>query len=132
MTRTRSYSYTAVDVFTTEPLSGNSLAVFPEASEFDAAAMQKIARELNLTETAFVLPPIRSDCAAPVRIFTTAKETPFAGHHNVGTAFVLVQRRMFPAAGWCAARFLGQKDTAFGKSLAKTASWPPGNNKCPE
>jgi PhzF family phenazine biosynthesis protein len=79
VTRTRSYSYTVVDVFTTEPLSGNSLAVFPEASEFDAAAMQKIARELNLTETAFVLPPTRSDCAAPVRIFMPAKETPFAG-----------------------------------------------------
>ena len=79
MTRTRSYSYTVVDVFTTEPLSGNSLAIFPEASAFDAAAMQKIARELNLTETAFMLPPTRSDCAAPVRIFTPAKEPPFAG-----------------------------------------------------
>jgi trans-2,3-dihydro-3-hydroxyanthranilate isomerase len=56
MTPTKSYPYTVVDVFTTEPLSGNSLAVFPDASEFDAAAMQKIARELNLTETAFVLP----------------------------------------------------------------------------
>jgi trans-2,3-dihydro-3-hydroxyanthranilate isomerase len=94
VTRTRSYSYTVVDVFTTEPLSGNSLAVFPEASEFDAAAMQKIARELNLTETAFVLPPTRSDCAAPVRIFTPAKETPFAGHPTVGTAFVLMQERI--------------------------------------
>jgi len=50
MTPTKSYPYTVVDVFTTEPLSGNSLAVFPDASEFDAAAMQKIARELNLTE----------------------------------------------------------------------------------
>ena len=64
MTQTKSYPYTVVDVFTTESLSGNSLAVFPEASEFDAAAMQKIARELNLTETAFVLPPRRPDCAA--------------------------------------------------------------------
>ena len=92
MTRTKSYPYTVVDVFTTEPLSGNSLAVFPEASEFDAAAMQKIARELNLTETAFVLPATRSDCAARVRIFTPAKELPFAGHPTVGTAFVLLQK----------------------------------------
>jgi trans-2,3-dihydro-3-hydroxyanthranilate isomerase len=92
MTQTKSYPYTVVDVFTTEPLSGNSLAVFPEASEFDAAAMQKIARELNLTETAFVLPPTRSDCAARVRIFTPAKELPFAGHPTVGTAFVLLQK----------------------------------------
>ena len=92
MTQTKSYPYTVVDVFTTEPLSGNSLAVFPEASEFDAAAMQKVARELNLTETAFVLPTTRSDCAARVRIFTPAKELPFAGHPTVGTAFVLLQK----------------------------------------
>jgi trans-2,3-dihydro-3-hydroxyanthranilate isomerase len=81
-----------VNVFTTEPLSGNSLAVFPDASEFDTETMQKIARELNLTETAFVLPATRPDCAARVRIFTPRKETPFAGHPTVGTAFVLLQR----------------------------------------
>jgi trans-2,3-dihydro-3-hydroxyanthranilate isomerase len=92
MTQTKSYPYTVVDVFTTEPLSGNSLAVFPEASEFDAAAMQKIARELNLTETAFVLPATRSDYAARVRIFTPTRELPFAGHPTVGTAFVLLQK----------------------------------------
>jgi trans-2,3-dihydro-3-hydroxyanthranilate isomerase len=92
MTQTKSYPYTVVDVFTTEPLSGNSLAVFPEASEFDAVAMQKIGRELNLTETAFVLPATRSDCAARVRIFTPTKELPFAGHPTVGTAFVLLQK----------------------------------------
>ena len=92
MTQTKPYPYTVVDVFTSEPLSGNSLAVFPEAAELDAAAMQKIARELNLTETAFVLPATRSDCAARVRIFTPAKELPFAGHPTVGTAFVLLQK----------------------------------------
>jgi trans-2,3-dihydro-3-hydroxyanthranilate isomerase len=54
--------------------------------------MQKIARELNLTETAFVLPATRADCAARVRIFTPAKELPFAGHPTVGTAFVLLQK----------------------------------------
>jgi trans-2,3-dihydro-3-hydroxyanthranilate isomerase len=73
-------------------MSGNSLAVFPDASEFDTETMQKIARELNLTETAFVLPATRPDCAARVRIFTPTKETPFAGHPTVGTAFVLLQR----------------------------------------
>ena len=92
MTQTKSYPYTVVDVFTTAPLSGNSLAVFPEASGFDAAAMQEIARELNLTETAFVLAPTRPDCAARVRIFTPAKELPYAGHPTVGTAFVLLQK----------------------------------------
>ena len=85
-----SHAYTVVDVFTTEPLAGNPLAVFPDASEFDTATMQRIARELNLAETAFVLPATRNDCAARVRIFTPAKELPFAGHPTVGTAFVLV------------------------------------------
>jgi len=85
-----SHPYTVVDVFTTEPLTGNPLAVFPDASEFDAVTMQRIARELNLTETAFVLPATRKDCAARVRIFTPAKELAFAGHPTVGTAFVLL------------------------------------------
>ena len=92
MSQTRSHPYTVVDVFTTEPLSGNSLAVFPEASEIDATTMQKIARELNLTETAFVLAPTRSDCAARVRIFTPTKELPYAGHPTIGTSFALLQK----------------------------------------
>ena len=92
MTLTSSYPYTVVDVFTAEPLAGNPLAVFPDASQFDTALMQKIARELNLAETAFVLPATRSDCAARVRIFTPVREMPFAGHPTVGTAFVLLQK----------------------------------------
>jgi trans-2,3-dihydro-3-hydroxyanthranilate isomerase len=88
---TKSHRYVVVDVFTTEPLAGNPLAVFPNASDFDATTMQKIARELNLAETAFVLPATREDCAARVRIFTPTKEMPFAGHPTVGTAFVLLQ-----------------------------------------
>src|SRR5215472_18266304 len=92
MIRPKSHPYTVVDVFTTEPLSGNSLAVFPEASGIDAAAMQKIARELNLTETAFVLAPTRKDCAARVRIFTPAKELAYAGHPTIGTSFVLLKK----------------------------------------
>ncbi len=81
--------YRVVDVFTTEPLAGNALAVFPDAAGFSATTMQKIARELNVAETAFVLPPTRKDCAARVRIFTPAKEMIFAGHPTIGTAFVL-------------------------------------------
>lgn len=94
MTPTKSYPYVVVNVFTTESLSGNSLAVFRDASEFDTETMQKIARELNLIETAFVLPATRPDCAARVRIFTPTKETPFAGHPTVGTAFVLLEKRI--------------------------------------
>ena len=93
MAQTKSYRYTVVDVFTTEPLAGNPLAVFPDASEIDGLVMQKIARELNLAETAFVLPTTRKDCAARVRIFAPAKEMVFAGHPTVGTAFVLLQEK---------------------------------------
>jgi trans-2,3-dihydro-3-hydroxyanthranilate isomerase len=99
MFRTRSYPYTVVNVFTTEPLSGNSLAVFPDASEFDEATMQRIARELSLTETAFALPATREDCAARLRIFTPVRETPFAGHPTVGAAFVLSQKGIVARGG---------------------------------
>jgi len=92
----KSYRYIVVDVFTTEPLAGNALAVFPDASGLDEATMQKIARELNLAETAFVLPARRSDCAARVRIFTPAKEMLFAGHPTVGTAFVMLREEIVP------------------------------------
>ena len=88
----KSYRYKVVDVFTTEALEGNALAVFPDASDLDATTMQKIARELNLAETAFVLPATRKDCAASLRIFTPAKELAFAGHPTVGSAFVLLRR----------------------------------------
>src|SRR6202050_762791 len=83
-----------VDVFPTEPLAGNPLAVFPDAAGFSGTTMQKIARELNLAETVFVLPATRKDCAARVRIFTPAKEMPFAGHPTIGTAFVLLQEKI--------------------------------------
>jgi len=95
-TQDNSFRYTVVDVFTTEPLAGNPLAVFPDASAIDETTMQKIARELNLAETVFVLPATRKDCAARVRIFTPAKEMAFAGHPTVGTAFVLLQEEIVP------------------------------------
>jgi trans-2,3-dihydro-3-hydroxyanthranilate isomerase len=83
-----------VDVFTNQPLEGNPLAVFPDASGLDDGAMQRIARELNLSETTFVLPPTRTDCVAYVRIFTPFKEMVFAGHPTIGTSFVLLEERM--------------------------------------
>ena len=84
------FRYRVVDVFTQHALEGNALAVFPNASGIDDDRMQGIARELNLAETAFVLPPTRSDCAARVRIFTPRTELPFAGHPTLGTSFVLL------------------------------------------
>jgi trans-2,3-dihydro-3-hydroxyanthranilate isomerase len=88
-----SHRYSVVDVFTTEPLAGNALAVFPDASGLSETEMQKIAREINLSETAFVLPATRKDCKVRVRIFTPARELPFAGHPTIGTAFVLLENK---------------------------------------
>lgn len=91
------FEYRVVDVFTRCALEGNSLAVFPEASRLDDATMQGIARELNLAETTFVLPPTLPGCAARLRIFTPAREIPFAGHPTLGTAFVLLESGRLPA-----------------------------------
>src|SRR5262245_57479676 len=84
------FRYRVVDVFTREPLEGNPLAVFPDASEIEEAMQQRIARELNLSETVFVRRATRADCAASLRIFTPAAEVKFAGHPTIGTAFVLM------------------------------------------
>jgi len=86
----KSYRYRVVDVFTTEPLKGNPLAVFPDATGLRPDLMQKIARELNLSETVFALPPSRPDCVAKLRIYTPGKELDFAGHPTVGTAYILL------------------------------------------
>lgn len=83
------YAYRLVDVFTREPFGGNPLAVFPDAEGLEPSLMQRIAFELNLSETTFVLPATRPDCDVRVRIFTPRAELPFAGHPTVGTAFVL-------------------------------------------
>ena len=85
----RTYRFVQVDVFTDRPFGGNPLAVFPEADGLTTEEMQSLAREMNLSETTFVLPP--SDPAADfkVRIFTPAKEVPFAGHPVVGTHWAL-------------------------------------------
>jgi trans-2,3-dihydro-3-hydroxyanthranilate isomerase len=89
--QSRSYRYWVVDVFTKQPLEGNSLAVFPDAAGLNDDVMQKIARELNLSETTFVFPARRPECVADVRIFTPAKEMVFAGHPTIGTSFVLLE-----------------------------------------
>lgn len=80
--------YRVVDVFTEVPLEGNPLAVFYEGNELPDETMQRIARELNLSETTFVLPATRRDCVARIRIFTPARELRFAGHPTIGTSYV--------------------------------------------
>jgi trans-2,3-dihydro-3-hydroxyanthranilate isomerase len=86
------WEYDVVDVFTQTPLEGNPLAVFPDARGLDARTMQRIAGELNLSETTFVLPPELDGAAARVRIFTPHYEMTFAGHPTIGTAYVLRER----------------------------------------
>lgn len=81
--------YHVVDVFTTTPLEGNPLAVFPDGSELEGRMMQRIARELNLSETTFILPKESHDGTTRVRIFTPAAELDFAGHPTIGTAYML-------------------------------------------
>lgn len=82
------YGFYTLDVFTDNAFGGNPLAVFPHAEGIDAAIMQRIARELNLSETVFVGAP-SAENRFPVRIFTPACEIPFAGHPTVGTAYLL-------------------------------------------
>src|SRR5438876_8012443 len=80
--------YVVADVFTETPLSGNQLAVFTDGRGVDNGMMQRLARELNFSETVFVLPPEKGGHAR-IRIFTPALELPFAGHPVLGSAFVL-------------------------------------------
>lgn len=85
----RQYRFVTVDVFTERRFGGNQLAVLPEAGGLTSEEMQSIAAEFNFSETAFVLPPENPANMARVRIFHRTAEMPFAGHPNIGTAFVL-------------------------------------------
>lgn len=90
------FVYHVVDVFTQSPLEGNALAVFPDGRQLQDKTMQDIAREFNLSETTFVVPSTRNDCAARVRIFTPTHEMVFAGHPTIGTSFVIQQSGLVP------------------------------------
>ena len=88
----RKYPVIQLDVFASRPLEGNQLAVFPDARGLSDQEMQALAREMNLSETTFVLPrdiPTERERGVQVRIFTTQEELPFAGHPTLGTAFAL-------------------------------------------
>jgi trans-2,3-dihydro-3-hydroxyanthranilate isomerase len=91
----RPQKYFIADVFTRETFSGNPLAVFPDGDGLSDEEMQRIAREFNLSETAFVCGP-RENNSCRVRIFAPAKELPFAGHPTIGTAHVLASQGLIP------------------------------------
>ncbi|HZI49980.1 MAG TPA: PhzF family phenazine biosynthesis protein, partial [Pyrinomonadaceae bacterium] len=90
------YRFVQFDVFTDRAFCGNPLAVFPEADEIDGDVMMKIAREMNLSETVFVLKPSSDEVLKHLRIFTPAREIPFAGHPIVGTWTALAQEGVVP------------------------------------
>lgn len=81
--------YVVADVFTDRPLTGNQLAVFTDGRDLDDETMQALAREMNFSETVFVVPPTVDDADVRIRIFTPSVELPFAGHPTLGSAFVL-------------------------------------------
>ncbi|MBI4907067.1 MAG: PhzF family phenazine biosynthesis protein [Acidobacteria bacterium] len=101
------YRYRIVDVFTENKLEGNPLAVFPNANGLDDATMQKLAKELNLSETTFVQPPTREGCVARVRIFTPTREMRFAGHPTIGTGWVLLKEGRAPSSGFVLDELIG-------------------------
>jgi trans-2,3-dihydro-3-hydroxyanthranilate isomerase len=88
----RSFPFVQLDVFSSTPFAGNPLAVFPDGRGLSDQQMQMIAREMNLSETTFILPrdpSIERERGVRVRIFTVQEELPFAGHPTLGTAFQL-------------------------------------------
>lgn len=94
----RTYEFVQLDVFTQTPLTGNPLAIFTDARGLSDDEMQALAREMNLSETTFILPrdpAVEAQEGKKVRIFTVAEELPFAGHPTLGTALHLYAR---PAA----------------------------------
>jgi PhzF family phenazine biosynthesis protein len=84
-------SYKVVDVFTSQPLRGNPVAVMLDAEGLESEEMQAIAGWTNLSETTFVLPPTTNDADYRLRIFTPRSELPFAGHPTIGSAFALLE-----------------------------------------
>ena len=84
------------DVFTNLPFGGNPVAVFPNCEDLSTEEFQQIAREMNLSETVFVMPATEPGAAAKLRIFTPTQEIPFAGHPILGTFYILGRLNHFP------------------------------------
>jgi len=95
----RRYRFIQADVFTEVIFGGNPVAVFPDAEGLNDDEMQKIAREMNLSETAFVLPPTDPRADVQVRFFTPSTELPFAGHPTIGTHVVLASLGRYQITG---------------------------------
>jgi trans-2,3-dihydro-3-hydroxyanthranilate isomerase len=127
----RTFRYVVADVFTDTPLAGNPVAVFTDARALDGEEMQRLARELNLSETVFVL-PAEADGHARIRIFTPGIEMPFAGHPTLGTAFVLaapmqlLEIRLETGMGIVPVALERERDRlVFGRMRQPLPSWEP-------
>ena len=104
-----SYSFVIADVFTAAAFGGNQLAVFLDGRGLSDRAMQAIAREINFSESTFLLPPEDPTHTRKVRIFTPHKEVPFAGHPTVGTAAVIASRGLVEMRDGKASLVLGER-----------------------
>jgi trans-2,3-dihydro-3-hydroxyanthranilate isomerase len=91
----RVLTFYQADVFTNLPFGGNPVAVIPDAQDLTDQELQRIAREMNLSETVFVFPPTEAAAAAKIRIFTPTQEIPFAGHPVIGAFYVLGKLKRF-------------------------------------
>lgn len=109
--KTSHYRYLHFDVFTNEKFGGNQLAVFPEAQGLSTETMQAVAREMNFSETTFILPAERTDTDIRMRIFTPGLEMPMAGHPTVGSTFALAREGVIPA---------GRRRWVFGLNIGPT------------
>ena len=107
----RSYRYLHYDVFTAQLFGGNQLAVFLDGRGLAADAMQAIAKEMNFSETTFILPPEQRGTDFRLRIFTPGAELPMAGHPTIGSAFALARAGVLEPA---------RKDFVFGLGLGPT------------
>src|SRR5438093_1325212 len=140
----RTYEFVQVDVFTQTPLAGNPLAIFPDAQGLTDDEMQAFAREMNLSETTFILARDAATEAREgkkVRIFTVEEELPFAGHPTLGTALYMYASEFLKNTGanffyflcpeWREGRlevrarmfFYGGEDPATGSAAGCAASW---------
>src|SRR6266516_1835140 len=106
------YEFIQLDVFTQTPLSGNPLAIFPDAQGLTDGEMQALAREMNLSESTFIFPrdaATESREGKKVRIFTVEQELPFAGHPTLGTALHLYASEFASNSKKCDEIILGLK-----------------------
>ncbi len=92
----RVLTFYQADVFTNLPFGGNPIAVIPDAHGLADQELQRIAREMNLSETVFVFPPTETAAAAKIRIFTPTQEIPFAGHPIIGAFYILGKLKRIP------------------------------------